>query len=377
MKKKILALFLCFVLTLALVACGGNGETPVTDSNAGSSAGTSADASAGTSDTDTADKNSDKEEVVGFDNSMEHKIIVTDIDRHSIVVFDLNKCNGDYEKLTEDDVAVFWEWDSDDDPNCKIKPGLNLDSAKLRYSPYYEKDVMIACASNGWVGIVDYEAKSLIWEYKLQSGPHSVEMLPNGDLAVSVSNDPGALVYFPLSSGLEEPSHSVPSLYCHGVCWDPEEELLWVLEDTAVVAFRVSGMGTETAKLVRIGGMGAAPGGSGGHAFAPVGGQPGKYWAAFGTRLFVFDSERATLTGAPDNLTGRNIKGICSFADGTVVQVIAGLGDASYDWSGRDLRILVKEPTSSKVQPTKDVVYEIIFTDREFYKVQAFSKDYQ
>lgn len=365
MKKRFLALFLCLVMVFALVACGGNGETPSTDSDKGALSGNT-------------EGGSDNEEVVGFDTSIEHKVIATDIRRHSIVVFDLNKCNGDFELLKDDSVAVVWEWDCDDDPNCMIKPGYNLDSAKFRYSPYYGKDVIVACASNGWVGVIDYEARSLIWEYKLESGPHSVEMLPNGDVVVSVSTEVGAVVYFPLSAGVKEPSHSLPSTYSHGVSWDPQEKMLWVLEDDAVVAFRVNGAGTADAKLVRVGGMGAAPGVTGGHALAPVAGQPGKYWASFGAKLFVFDSEDAVIKPADKKYVQGPIKGICSFADNTVVQVIAGKGELiTPGWSSRELRIYVKEVTSSKVKPLKDVMVDISFPDREFYKIQAFTKDYQ
>ena len=86
------------------------------------------------------------------------KLIATDITQHRIVVYDLDACKGDYTKLTDDWISVVWEWDSDDDPNCTVyKPGYGLDSAKLRYSEYYKRYVVIACSSNGWVGVIDYK----------------------------------------------------------------------------------------------------------------------------------------------------------------------------------------------------------------------------
>lgn len=381
MKKRILALFLCLVMALALVACGGNGETPSTDSNVGSVSGNS-DAGSSEGGNDSSDKEETK--VVGFDKTMEHKFITTDILAHSIVVYDLNKCNGDFQKLT-DDTAVVWEWIPEEDPNLKTGgPSTGIDSAKYRYSSLYEKDVVIACSSNGWVGIIDYEAKSLVWEVMVHNGPHSVELLPNGDLVVASSYDPGELMYFALSADITDaPVCSIPFLFCHGVSWDPENKCLWVLENYGVYQVNILNMGTENAKLIRISGNQALfdKGEGGGHAFAPVAGDPGKYWASSGSQLWLYDSEEGTMSNTyprRDILTKGNIKGICSFADGTVIQTVVGIGGNNQIEFGCDgFRIITREVTSGKVQTLKDVETIVAFSGREFYKVQAFTKDYQ
>ncbi len=383
MKKRILALFLCLVMALAFVACGGNGETPSTDSNAGSVSENTNTESSGEGN----GKPSDQEETnpVGFDETMEHKFIATDILAHSIVVYDLNKCDGDFQKLTDNNTAVVWEWIPEDDPNVKTNgPGTGIDSAKYRYSSLYEKDVIIACSSNGWVGIIDYEEKSLIWEVEVQSGPHSVELLPNGDLVVASSYVPGELMYFALSVDItDEPVCSIPFRYCHGVSWDPENDCLWVLEDYGVYQVKILNMGTENAKLIRISGNQALfdNGEGAGHAFAPVGGEPGKYWASSGSQLWLYDSEEGTMSNTYPRqaiLTKGDIKGICSFADGTVIQTVVGIGgNNQIDFGCDGFRIITREVTSGKVQTLKDVETIVAFSGREFYKVQAFTKDYQ
>lgn len=390
--KRILAALLCLILVFGLVACGGT-ETP-TDTGAGDASTGAVDASTGSadaSDDKDADQDSDKDapanpDDVVFDPDMEHKFIATDITNHSIVVYDLDACIDNLEHLKIDDVAVVWEWDSDDDPNCKIKPGLGIDSAKIRYSPYYECDVMIACSSGGWAGVIDYEEKSLLWEYNVKNGPHSIEMLPNGDVVVACSSDPGALVYVPLSAGEVEPSSSIPSLYCHGVSWDPVNEWLWVLEDTGVYCATVTGMGTKGAKLTRINGSGDkfADGEAGGHAFSPVYGQPGKYWASSGRYLWMFDSETETLYknySRFQKLTAKtNIKGIASFPDGTVVEMVSQIGgNDTQGWSCDGIRVILRKESTGKVTKILDEVTDILFEPehREFYKVQPFTKDYQ
>ena len=142
-------------------------------------------------------------------------------------------------------------------------------------------------------------------------------------------------------------------------------------------------MGTENAKLMRILGSGDTfdKGEGAGHAFAPIGGQPGMYWASSGSRLWQFNSETGDVTDKfprSDLLTAGHIKGICSFADGTVIESVVGIGGNNQVSFGSDgFRIITRQVTSGKVQSLKDVETIVPFSGREFYKIQAFTKDYQ
>jgi hypothetical protein len=209
-------------------------------------------------------------------------------------------------------------------------------------------------------------------------------MLPNGDLIVACSSDPGALVYVPLSAGITYPASWIPSLYCHGVSWDPVNEWLWVLEDNGVYAATVMNPGKD-GKITRLGGTGALFGSgiAGGHAFSPVGGEPGKYWASSGSFLFQFDAETETMSRSYTRfakLTKAGIKGIASFADGTVIQTVAGIGGKdTYGWSSDGFRIVTVEMSEGRVKQLVTKETKVIFpaSHREFYKVQPFTKSYQ
>ncbi|MBO5249033.1 MAG: hypothetical protein J6B54_07115 [Clostridia bacterium] len=288
--------------------------------------------------------------------------------------------------MTDDKTAMVWEWSSTYDPNCKSGPGAGISSAKLRYSPYYKRDVIIACSSNGWWGVIDYQARKLLCEGKLISGPHSVEMLPNGDLVVGVSNNPMGVYYIPLSVGIFEPVHSIESHSCHGVCWDPTRECLWVLDYDEVYAVTVENMGTAQAKLVRdesrvctfkVGGKDYHDG----HALSPIAGSPGKYWVSTVNYLWMFDSETMEMTREFDRyntLNRRAIKGIVSFEDGTVVETVHNLGGGAVNFYACDgFRVI--SPTVGQNGQTVDVVTNAIspFMGRQFYKIQSFTKNYQ
>ena len=312
---------------------------------------------------------------VFIDSSVDHKFIATDIINFSLVVYDLNLCNGNLQRLT-DGSAVIWEWRSREDPNCKFSNKIirSISGVKFRYSEYYKRDVVIACANFGWVGVIDYENCSLIWECELPTGPHSVEMLPNGDVVVASAAEAGALSYIPISAGATEPTHSIVSPSCHGVCWDTENECLWVLELNGIYACKIENMGTSAAKFVRVEGSGDTfKGDKGGHALAKITGETGKYWVSAINKLWIFDTKTQTLTVAPSKYSKKNIKGICSFVDGTVIESIAGLyGNNKHSWGSDGFSVITRDTATDQVSVFTDVPFE----KREFYKIQTFTKDY-
>ncbi len=389
--KKFLALFFCTVLLFALAACGT--ETPNTDSPTGSSGGAASATPGSTNSTDSSDSTSSANpevELNVFDSEMEHKFLATDICNHSIVVFDLNRANGDFNNLKKNQCVV-WEWKADEDQTCKLKPGAGIDAAKYRYSEYYKRDVIIACSSNGCAYVIDYEKKTVLWEYRIGSGPHSVEMMPNGDLVVACSggDTEGKLVYVPLSAGETKPSHEIKTPSGHGVSYDPVNDCLWVLEYGQIFKCIVKDAGTKDAKLVKIVGSGynfvKNSKDKSGHVLSPIYGEPGKYWIA-GEKLWVFDTETEEISKAYSHSTSYNaksaawMKGVAYFPDGTMIQTVPGSGGkTTYDWSCGELRITIIEKSTGKV--TKAVPKTTIVTfepsDREFYKVHPFNKNYQ
>ncbi len=386
MLKRIFALVFCGILLLSFAACGPAEENPAPGSSGADTSVSGSDA--GTEKDDSSDKKTP--DMIVYDPDMEHKFLATDIANHSIVLYDLNLCEDVYDNLLTDK-CVIWEWDADDDPNCKINPGAGIDAAKYRYSPYYEKDVIIACSSSGWAGVIDFEEETVLWEYNIGGGPHSIEMMPNGDVVVACSGGAteGKVSYVPLSAGETKPSHEIVSPSGHGVMWDPENECLWILEFEQVYACNVKNYGTANAELVRLNGSGYNFGknkeDTSGHVLSPKYGDPGKYWVA-GGKLWIFDSATEELTKAYPHNAAYNakeagwMKGVAYFPDGTMIQTVPGSGEqTTYDWSCGGFRITVLEVSTGKVKKAVPKTYEVYFEPsvREFYKVHPFNKNYQ
>ncbi len=379
--KKILALLLCAVLCIGLLsACGGNtGNTDTAGTDAG------ADSSAG----------SDNAEALPygvFDPNVEHKIILGDVENLRMLVLDLNKTGTDWEDIPFEE--PLWEWDPQKDPNSKIGKNFikGFSDAKYRWSEHYGCYVVIACNSAGWFGVIDYENKTTLWESKVSNGPHSIEMMPNGDLLMIGSGGSddggfGSLYYYPLSvSESTEPSAILPMEGGHGIQYDPETELLWAVYTPGVEAISISGYGTADAKPLILDGMGAKfDGDTAGHDLAPVAGEPTKYWVTASNYVWQFDTEEGALTKKYSNATTisyKSVKGIASFKDGTMVLAVAGMKGTrnektTFDYSTYCLRIVHSYETTGKVSSIRTEKVDITFSNREFYKVHAFDASYK
>ena len=382
--KRFFALLLCLVLTVGLVACGGTEQTPSntepssvdSESSVGTDSATQTDSEG--SDSSSTDE---KPAVQLYDPNMEHKVIMDDSGTR-ILIADLNLCGEDPEDIVIED-CIIWEWDSADAKGAQVQgKDLRIDESNLRYSSYWKKDVVIFSGSGGWVGIIDYETKEVLFEHKPGYGPHSVELLPNGDLVVACSGNSstsdGRVLHYPLSEGKTTPGSNVPLKSAHGVCWDPTNEIIWVLGGDEIIGCTV-----KDGKITKVGGMGAslkAIGESSGHDMVPVYGQPGKYYVSGGSCIMLFDANEGTISKSfqrSASYNGKSVKGIAWFADGTMITTAHDQGGTG-TYRSSQLRFMYLGYSTGKVKQV--TVKKIMIPHREgsqTYKIHTLSKDYQ
>lgn len=361
----------------------GDGSGP-SGGNSGAPSGGSSGGSSGSSSFIDPD-------AVIYDSSLEHKFIATDVENHSIVIYDLNKCNGDFSKLNGSS-CIIWEWDADYNSAYHWIIGNGLSEAKLRYSEKYKRDVIVACSAGGWVGVIDYNAKTVLWEtmamvgndgsvgpysfYSPSTGPHAVEMLPNGDVAVMGSG--GYVMYYPLSvSENLYPSSVIRTNDGHGVAWDAHSGSLWVLEYSHVSCVKIMGYGTAAARLEMVSGGDSCK--AVGHAFSPMLGTTAHYVFSSSSGVHVFDAENERVEKIPHSAYSEaNVKGIVYYEDGTMIQTVGGFNNAEEDWYSAGFRIITMELSTNAygitmVQPK---IQTVSVTNRRFYKVQPLYKGY-
>jgi hypothetical protein len=116
------------------------------------------------------------------------------------------------------DAGVKWRW-----PAPKDRGWHNLSDVKFRTNPNGARVVLVA-ASGGNVASINYATRQVIWQATIPgSNPHSIELLPNGAVAVADSN--GSIWYFP--RGTKSNPKRYPLADAHAVLYN--DGRLWAL----------------------------------------------------------------------------------------------------------------------------------------------------
>lgn len=297
MKKRLLALFLLLLTTSSLVACndGSKKEAPP--------------------------------DVPYYDKKVDHKVILTDNTKGSLVALDLDDLNRNWMHLDwkkrGNDFKELWSVDLKNDDLCGVK---------YRYSSFYGTHVVLATASTGQAYAIDYRSKQVLWSVNDCSydkdvislyNAHSIEMLPNGDIIVATSGygegdaryKNGGLHYYPAGSNTRSEFLSLP--FAHAVLWDPTNKCLWAIGYEGVVAVKITGEG-EGAFMTKIPEMSYEMSYFSGHDMVPAFGMKGKYWISDSSNVYLYDTATKEMT-RHDTYSMASVKGIAYFEDGTFI----------------------------------------------------------
>ncbi len=154
-----------------------------------------------------------------------------------------------------DDTTAVWKWKPTADlgfRSASMFGGSNTTNpsdAKLRYSDFYGGYVMVATSSGGFVSVIDYETGECLFERKTNSSgennPHAIELLPNGNVVVASSAGNSVTIYAATTGDGEGYYKKYNFRDAHGLLWDPEQEILWALGLTELIAYQVTGTTAE------------------------------------------------------------------------------------------------------------------------------------
>ncbi|MFK8907208.1 DUF6528 family protein [Streptomyces sp. YS-3] len=143
------------------------------------------------------------------------------------------------------DLQPLWSWSPLADPGlADLDPGTgwqNVSEAKARATT--SGPLLLTCASGGFVAAVHREGGAVYWAASLpaSSNPHSVELLPDGNVAVAASTG-GFVRVYTASRGARSGTHASFALPgAHGLLWDTGSGLLWALGDRLLVGLAVEG----------------------------------------------------------------------------------------------------------------------------------------
>ena len=229
-------------------------------------------------------------------------------------------------------VRELWRWDPKADSNLTAQAAASfghVDECK----PVDGGRTILVNASHGGVAAVDVAtclAKWYAFMPDYRAGPHSVDLLPDGRIAVANSTGVDALQIVDLMGHSFDPSqqkavNALPVAGAHGVVWDGHREKLYVLGYTNLLelAYLPETMGV---KVLRTWDYSSACGDPYGHDLVPDG--RGGYYFTNHTGVWGFNPDDAAFVRVLD------IKNVKSFSRDAVKGDLLAIPRESW-WTDR------------------------------------------
>lgn len=250
------------------------------------------------------------------------------------------------------------------------KSDNRLDECRLRYSAVLGKYVVCVTSSSGFIGVGEYPTGKRVFDASLPGyGPHSMEYLPSGAVAVACSgngNESKAMIRFYAADekgGIKMRCQTIALEGAHGVIWDDVRNILWAVGTKSIVAFRVVGSGTA-AELEEISIYRATLPKAGGHDIAAFYGNSDLMWIG-GGNIVIFNKTNGTFAEAPGTVSVGNTKCIGNFDDGRIIRTVATGVYAAHD---TDRYVIFGADGSQQG--------EVVYSSRAFYKARIFDPRY-
>ena len=274
---------------------------------------------------------------------------------------------------TFDNAYALWSFAPTEEGGWFTKSANSAPSEiKVRYSEYYGDYVVLTTASGGFFSVIDLNTKEPLYywsEASREKNPHSIEVLPDGNVVVASSSG-NTLSIYPASTGnLAKAPFQLSVHDAHSAWWDPQQQLIYTHGDE-LVGVKVTGTASDP-KLEQE--FSIELPNKGGHDLAPVLGSPSKYWVTNIEHLYWFDADDRTLTReypGQDTLERMNIKAVTNFPESKRVVTTSPNGADQIEWLTNEVYVY----TPSEGGYTTDV--KTTDTDT-YYKVRAWVHQYQ
>lgn len=258
-----------------------------------------------------------------------------------------------------DDSSLVW--------SCKM-PYYNIAGTKFRHSEEHG-DVALAVCGNGYGCMVSYPEGKLIWSTEAAANnPHSIELMPNGVIAIASSTG-GEVRFFTTDKKTSRTASATVALEdAHGVLWDDEKQILWAIARTVLTAYRVTLDGGKVTVTEQTNLRATIPSDYA-HDLAPVYGSPNELWITTGSHVYRFNKISKTFTTDYEGhevLDRSGIKGIGNFDDGSIVYIYP---DGAYkSWTSKSAFFLKNGTAASET---------LTSADGHFYKIRVWDTRYQ
>jgi hypothetical protein len=199
---------------------------------------------------------------------------------------------------------------------------------KVRTMSAWGGNYLAACASDGLCTIASYPAGVKRWAYNVGSTvhPHSVELLPSGNIAVACTDEDSVKVFMSSSSATDNIVHASFRLVgAHSVMWDPVTSTIRAIGNDHIVSLQVGGTITAPTLTEVYNARGYLVNGGAslfGHDLSPDLNDNNILWCSTNGGAYSFNKTTKLFTLAPGGATGVGktfIKGISRQPSGIFV----------------------------------------------------------
>ena len=249
-------------------------------------------------------------------------------------------------------------------------PYYNIAGTKLRHSEAHG-DVALAVCGSSYGCMVSYPEGKLLWYTEAAaSNPHSIELMPNGVIAIASSSGGEVRFFTTDKKASNTAAASVVLEDAHGVLWDEEKGVLWAIGRTVLTAYDVTladGKVTVTEKTE----LRATIPSDWSHDLAPVYGNTSALWVTTSSHVYQFDKNTKTFSTdyeGHETLDRKDIKGVGNFEDGSLVYIYPD--GAFKTWTSRSGFIMTKTDSGFNALTATSAT-------GHFYKIRVWDARYQ
>ena len=392
--KRIVSVLCVLMLLFSFAACSDGDSSVGTDTASFASVGNSTEVSSSGGSVLSSDRSDAATDVPSTDKPSTEPsneppapiagklMAITDQKNNEVIVVNL-----DAEDLTADS-AVVWKWSVNtvgDVPSANLCNN-RLDDVKLRDCAAWGGTVVGMTSSSGMVAVVKYPSGECLFSADMRGyGPHSIEILPNGLIAVAGSgngkDEKAVIRIYRATSKTDGRYVELPLESAHGVVYDPTLDVLWGLGGKTLNAYKVGGSREEpTLTLFQETGLSF----SGGHDLSPVYEDPDLLWISVSNKVYQYSKSKNKLSEkyqGSNAISQKGVKSINSYSDRVVVMTVADAKNGTAAHNTDKVRIFRYTQTATGISLYKYV--DIAFDGsngtvaRDFYKVRAFVANYQ
>jgi hypothetical protein len=257
------------------------------------------------------------------------------------------------------------DWNSSDALKWMYKLPVELDrpnDVKLRNHALFGGQWMaVSCVQSA--AIVSYPDQEVRWALTTMGNPHSVELLPGGNIAIAAAKGHWLRIYTSSQGPNSTDYAEYPLQSAHGVLWDPQRESLWALGGPLLVELKVIGSAdrpelVETRKI-------ELPT-QGGHDLSPVIGNPDRLWVTTNSQVYQYVKSTSTFDSEYPNHSQINRSGVKCIGNLPSGQVVSNKPKKGilHGWNTDTVDFVAPDASRTRA-------------DVAFYKARIWNPDYQ